>query len=142
MLENSNLEGLIDAIYPALQLVLNCSDDKPLAERAILAARNIDVDIINSTLLHHRTSEDHIQVYKSADSVTEEDQTLYSSEYLNTLQPSGVQPHELRLKLGAPVMLLRNINPAAGLCNGTHLKITRLLNYVIVGVFLIIQYPN
>jgi len=142
MLENSNLEGLIDAIYPAHQLVLNCPDDKFLAECAILAARNIDVEVINSTLLHHRTSEDHIRVYKSADSVTEEDQTLYSSEYLNTLQPSGVPPHELRLKLGAPVMLLRNINPAAGLCNGTRLKITRLLNYVIEGVFLIIQYPN
>ena len=30
----------------------------------------------------------------------------------------GFAPHQLRLKVGIPVILLRNINPAQGLANG------------------------
>ena len=33
----------------------------------------------------------------------------------------GVPQHLLRLKPGMPIMLLRNINPRLGLCNGTRL---------------------
>ncbi|CAN1159699.1 ATP-dependent DNA helicase PIF1 [Linum perenne] len=34
--------------------------------------------------------------------------------------------HELKLKVGAPVILLRNIDQSTGLCNGTRLIIKRL----------------
>ncbi|KAL4581000.1 hypothetical protein LXL04_017206 [Taraxacum kok-saghyz] len=33
----------------------------------------------------------------------------------------GLPPHYLRLKVGCPVILLRNIDPGNGLCNGTRL---------------------
>ncbi|XP_057795691.1 uncharacterized protein LOC131011831, partial [Salvia miltiorrhiza] len=42
-----------------------------------------------------------------------------------------VPNHELYLKVGTPVMLLRNIDHANGLCNGTRLMITRLGNHVL-----------
>ncbi|KAL5554794.1 hypothetical protein UlMin_042195 [Ulmus minor] len=42
-------------------------------------------------------------------------------EFLNTLTPNGITPHELILKRNCPVMLLQNINPSEGLCNGTRL---------------------
>ena len=35
-------------------------------------------------------------------------------------------PHKLRLKPGAVIMLLRNLVPSKGLCNGTRLTVTRL----------------
>jgi ATP-dependent exoDNAse (exonuclease V) alpha subunit len=35
-------------------------------------------------------------------------------------------PHKLRLKVGAPVTLMRNINGEQGLCNGTRLRVRRL----------------
>jgi hypothetical protein len=35
---------------------------------------------------------------------------LYPTEFLNTLKFAGIPDHELRLKIGLPVMLLRNIN--------------------------------
>ncbi len=41
-------------------------------------------------------------------------------EYLHTLSPTGLPPAQLRLKLGALVILLRR------LCNGTRFSITRL----------------
>jgi ATP-dependent DNA helicase PIF1 len=40
-------------------------------------------------------------------------------EFLNTLDPPGMPPHKLHLKLGAIYMLLRNMNVKDGLCNGT-----------------------
>ena len=46
----------------------------------------------------------------------------------------------MKLKVGAPVMLLWNIDPREGLCNGTRLIITRLYRHcikarIIGGVF-------
>ncbi|KAG7968462.1 hypothetical protein I3843_08G156400 [Carya illinoinensis] len=51
----------------------------------------------------------------------------YSSEqgimedFLNTLTPNGLPPHELLLKKNCLIMLFRNIDPSKGLCNGTRL---------------------
>jgi ATP-dependent DNA helicase PIF1 len=45
----------------------------------------------------------------------------YPFEFLNTLEVSGMPSHKLLLKIGAPVFLLRNLDPLAGLCNGTRL---------------------
>ncbi|KAJ9183289.1 hypothetical protein P3X46_007166, partial [Hevea brasiliensis] len=56
---------------------------------------------------------------------------LYPTEFLNTLNFNGLSPHELKLKVGSPIMLLRNINQAVGLCNGTRLIITQLTNKII-----------
>ena len=56
----------------------------------------------------------------SVDDVAESDQrTLYPQEYLNSLNLSGLPPHKLNLKIGIPIMLLRNVDPQRGHCNGT-----------------------
>jgi ATP-dependent DNA helicase PIF1 len=61
-------------------------------------------------------------VFLSSDRVADADHAaLYSVEFLNTLTPSGLPPHKLVLKVGMPIMLLRNICPAQGLANGTRL---------------------
>ena len=39
---------------------------------------------------------------------------------------SGVPHHKLVLKVGAPVMCLRNIDQRGGLCNGTRLQVVRM----------------
>ncbi|KAI9126005.1 hypothetical protein K1719_003423 [Acacia pycnantha] len=48
----------------------------------------------------------------------------------------GLPLHILILKVGIPIMLLRNIDQAAGLCNGTRLRVTHLGNNVIEGLTL------
>ncbi|KAK6020620.1 hypothetical protein OSTOST_13725, partial [Ostertagia ostertagi] len=40
-------------------------------------------------------------------------------------------PHELRLKKGAIVMLLRNLDVTNGLCNGTRLKVETLRRFTL-----------
>ncbi|OIT19416.1 hypothetical protein A4A49_61300, partial [Nicotiana attenuata] len=56
---------------------------------------------------------------------------VHTPEFLNTIKCSGIPNHVITLKVGVPVMLLRNIDPSSGLCNGTRLIITRLGNRVI-----------
>ncbi|CAI0429361.1 unnamed protein product, partial [Linum tenue] len=62
--------------------------------------------------------------------------SLYPIEFLNSLSFNGMPEHELTLKLYTPIMLLRNIDPPAGMCNGTRLMITYLGQNVIKGIIL------
>lgn len=70
----------------------------------------------------------------SADSDNAPD--LYTVEFLNTINTSGMPPHILVPKVGAPIMLIRNIDQQAGLCNGSRLKISKLGKMIIEAVIL------
>jgi len=95
-----------------------------LRECAILAPRNKEVSLINVMVLSYLPG---TQVnFLSADFAENmEVANTYLSEFLNTLEVSGMPSHKLLFKIGAPVMLLRNLDPLAGLCNGTRLIIRR-----------------
>uniref|UniRef100_A0A0L8HQN4 DNA helicase Pif1-like 2B domain-containing protein n=1 Tax=Octopus bimaculoides TaxID=37653 RepID=A0A0L8HQN4_OCTBM len=56
----------------------------------------------------------------------EEEVQNYLFEFINSLTPFGLPPHRLNLKVGAIVMLLRNLSISQGLCNEIHMKVQRL----------------
>ncbi|CAI0429772.1 unnamed protein product [Linum tenue] len=60
----------------------------------------------------------------------------YPTEFLNTLSFNGYPEHQIDLKVFTPIMLLRNLNSAIGLCNGTRLMIVYLGHYVIKGLIM------
>jgi ATP-dependent exoDNAse (exonuclease V) alpha subunit len=97
------------------------SNKSYIISRAILSQRNDWVDMINMKMIS-RFQEDEM-VYHSFDSAVDDPHNYYPSEFLNTLTPNGLPPHVLKLKIGCPVILLRNIDPAGGLCNGTRLVV-------------------
>jgi ATP-dependent exoDNAse (exonuclease V) alpha subunit len=66
----------------------------------------------------------------------------YLEEFLNTLTPNGLPPHVLKLKIGCPVILLRNIDPANGLCNGTRLIIWGFQNNTIDAEIMLGQHAE
>ncbi|KAK3794980.1 hypothetical protein RRG08_007296 [Elysia crispata] len=101
---------------------------KSSIERAILAPKNDKVSSINSSLLTTIPGDE--QTFRSIDSVEEDIGVDYPVEFLNSLNPPGMPPYLLRLKIGAPVILLRNLNPLI-LCNGTRLIVERMMPRVI-----------
>ncbi|XP_042027196.1 uncharacterized protein LOC121774371 [Salvia splendens] len=137
VLSNSGdpLRTIVSTIYPSY---MNHEDlMKCLHDRAILAPTLEVVDEVNQFMMSLDQSEG--RVYLSSDSISNSDLTsnglaeIHSVEFLNKLKCSGTPNHELLLKVGTPVMLLRNIDHSNGLCNGTRLVITRLGDYVLEG---------
>ena len=55
----------------------------------------------------------------------------FTFEFLNDIKCSGKPNHKIKLKVDVPIMLLRNIDQANDLCNGTRLKINHLSKNVI-----------
>ena len=77
--------------------------------------------MINMKMIGHFHGKE--MVYHSFDCAVDDLHNYYPEEFLNTLTPNGLPPHMLKLKIGCPVILLRNIDPANRLCNGTRLII-------------------
>ena len=59
------------------------------------------------------------------------DQCRFPIEFLNSQNPPGLPPHLLQIKIGAPIILLRNLNPRRGLCKGTRLIVLKVSNTLI-----------
>uniref|UniRef100_A0A0A9ASL3 DNA helicase Pif1-like 2B domain-containing protein n=1 Tax=Arundo donax TaxID=35708 RepID=A0A0A9ASL3_ARUDO len=62
-------------------------------------------------------------VYHSFDCAVDDHHNYYPSDFLNGLTPNGLPPHILKLKINCHVILLRNIDPVNGHCNGTRLMV-------------------
>jgi ATP-dependent DNA helicase PIF1 len=50
---------------------------------------------------------------------------------VNFLDIPGMPPHELKIKIGTPVILIRNIDAKNGLANGTRLEILSVTNTIL-----------
>lgn len=51
---------------------------------------------------------------------------VLSPEFLISLKTSEFPNHHIKLKVGTPIMLMRNIDQFKGLCNGTRLIVTKM----------------
>lgn len=59
--------------------------------------------------------------------------TLIPVEFLRSLNSGSLPPGDLSLKVGCPLILLRNLSPARGLCNGTRMILLRMSDRVLEG---------
>jgi ATP-dependent DNA helicase PIF1 len=132
----SSLQSLIDHVYPLPTITQADENTTFFKGRSILCTRNDAANAINDTVLRRlggRNAEE--RVYESADRAAEDDNGLAADlppAYLASLSLSGLPLASLRLRKGAPVMLLRNLYTQHGLCNGTRVVIVRLLRHGVV----------
>lgn len=120
-------EQLIHKIYP--NIIENYTNSEWLCERAILATKNEIANDINRAVQDMIPGEE--KIYTSIDTMIDENQSVnFPTEFLNSLNVPGMPLYCLKLKVGSPVILLRNLN-SPKLCNGTRLCIKRLQNNII-----------
>ena len=101
--------------------------------RAVITPTNVAADAINMTMLDRLPSA-HEKVSHSFDTASAEVclDDSYSPEFLHTLNSGGLPPHELRLRPGCLVILLRNYAPQKGMCNGTRMVVERFYKHLSV----------
>ncbi|XP_052622539.1 uncharacterized protein LOC111886642 [Lactuca sativa] len=126
--------SLIEFVYPSILENFNVTGY--FQERAILAPKNEVVQLINDRLLSLFPG-DEVE-YLSSDNLCQSefvhdqfDVNLYSTYVLNGLKVSGFPNHKLILKVGVPIMLLKNIDQKNGLRNGSRLQVKSLGKRVI-----------
>ncbi|EFP93666.2 uncharacterized protein PGTG_19561 [Puccinia graminis f. sp. tritici CRL 75-36-700-3] len=120
----------IEQAYGDLSNILNKNDTDRICnfftDRLILAPLNADVTKINAICRDRLPG--RALVLNSVDQMMNEADGLDSDEavpeeVLNTFSLPGFPEHKLELKVGMPVILLRNLNLKRGLSNGTRLLI-------------------
>ena len=102
--------------------------------RAILSAYNEVVDETNKLAYTRFKTAKRMEYFSADTQIIDETSNMpqIPTEILNTISVSGLPEHALRVSTGCPIILLRNLNHAAGLCNGTRLIVTDLHQRVIV----------
>jgi len=122
---------LIDFVFP-FSPTETINDFK---NHALLCPTNSLTSTVNQEVLDCLPGQS--KTYYGADSIihdptsTIDEDEAYPVEFLNTITGTGLPPQKLKLKVGAPVMLLRNLDSKRGLCNGTRLQIKRMhTNYI------------
>jgi ATP-dependent DNA helicase PIF1 len=134
----NKIDGLVRFVFPDFENKYNDADY--LKERAILSTTNDIVDEINDYVLSLVPNIE--REYFSADTISNcvdtcnDADILYPIEYLNTLNANNFPSHKLKLKIGTPVMLLRNLNQSLGLCNGTRLIVANLADNIIEAIII------
>lgn len=124
---HNGIAGLIASIYQNIDMHSLAQNWNNLGnyflERTILCARNDKVEVVNQAVLDLFQGEEFS--YFGVDKVIEEagasntPTTLYPTEFLNSISHSGLPPAILKVKKGVPLMVLRNLDPQNGVCNGT-----------------------
>ncbi|XP_050064389.1 ATP-dependent DNA helicase PIF1-like [Aphis gossypii] len=115
---------LIDFVYPQHISLANVDD---FARKIVLCPRNDECRQINRTVLQRIEGAE--RTYTAIDTVVIDDpdeEANFPTEFLNLLELNGLPPFKLTLRVGAIVMLLRNLDPKRKLCNGTRLVVTEL----------------
>ena len=107
------LDSALQWIFPRL------SDGFFYVNSAIVTPFNKDATYLNHYALN-MLPQHEIPSSFSAESVQDKDSdSFYPTEFLNSLNPPGLPPHELKMKLGCPLMLCWTLNAVEGLCIGT-----------------------
>ncbi|KAF7776775.1 hypothetical protein Agabi119p4_5168 [Agaricus bisporus var. burnettii] len=138
--------SLLHHVYHDISERHICPPPFYFASRSILAPHNIVVDDINDQLLNEFPGDIH--TFPSADTIVDDDGSTepISSDIaiddVHSLNLPNFPPAELHVKIGCPLILLCNLNPAQGLCNRTRMVLFRAANRVLEVLLLTGDHAN
>uniref|UniRef100_A0A0D3D2I5 ATP-dependent DNA helicase n=1 Tax=Brassica oleracea var. oleracea TaxID=109376 RepID=A0A0D3D2I5_BRAOL len=111
--KEESLKQVVDAAYGDTNQIE--ASQSSYTDKAILTPRNDTVDEINAYTISKTTGESKdyysYDSFEVSETQSNQNETLYAVEYLNSMEFPGLPSHKLTLKVGAPIMLLRNIKP-------------------------------
>ena len=125
--QSQDIETFISEIFPNLYSSPNYFQQK---QPLIITPLNIDTRQINQLCIDRMYGQSH--TFPSVDTIENQDHChTYTQHELNEYTPNDFPPHLLKLKVGAPIICLRNINSRQGLFNGTRLIVESWNQHVI-----------
>ena len=135
------LDQFCDEIFPNMNEIVGQglhSDDPTnawtewLMDRAIIVPTNNEANDINKICIEKFPGKE--RVYKSFDKANNcKEEHNYPTEFLNSILVSSIPPHEIKLKVGSPFMLIRTLDPVNGHINGTRYIVKALTDRIIHG---------
>jgi len=120
-----SLQELEDKVFGDIHLHYLNSDY--LRDRAIMSCTNDVIQMCNQQLVSRLPGE-HITCESTYRFVNDNDNLRHDTGSLACINPSGLPPHVLHLKVGTCIILIRNLNIKEGHCNGTRYIILELTN--------------
>lgn len=119
------VDQLCDHLYPQDLLNEAVTTHRALGGRAILVFRNDTMNDFNNVLVERMPGEEHRFEAVNHVNVAEDAAAAepFAVEYLQSICLSSIPLSCLRLKIGAPLILLRNLSPQEGLCNGARMQV-------------------
>jgi hypothetical protein len=125
--DEHSIDRLIDCVFHDLDR--NACSTQYMHERGILCTWNDYVDEINARMIDRFL--DTTMVFYIFDSVDDGEHNNYPQDFLNSITPNGLPPHELRIKINCPHILLCYLDPRNGLCNGTRLIVRAVDKHIL-----------
>ena len=125
VLQQENIDECLQLVYPSFE-----NPAEIFSKKCILVPLNESVRKINSKCINRFPG--ILKEYLSFNSVTDgTNATHFPVEFLDSIELSGLPPHKLQLKIGSPIVMMRNLDPPR-LCNGTRLIVEALYQNLIV----------
>ena len=127
-----SIQALANFVFPPAAIKNPLNNLNVLKEAAILTPLNEEALKINDILLEEMMGT--TRVYPSIDQAhaeRPEDMLAINAadsniENIYRKTPQGLPPHDLKLKEGSIMTIIRNLSVESGLCNGTRVQITKL----------------
>ena len=120
-----DFQRFVDRIYPPTGSQESLTNPAFFNGRAIMTPTNEAVMRINDNLLEQLPGEALTFHGDDTADINDGGHEEMTWEVMATMNCGTLPLSVLRLKIGAPVMLLRNLDPVHGLCNGTRMTILR-----------------
>jgi PIF1-like helicase len=123
----SNDSDFLERIYPEHALRDAHNNPRFFIRYAFLSIRNVNIEGLNNVLLekmngaaHKFDSFDYADLNKNALGHEE-----MRAEYLRSITIASLPLGTLQLQIGAPLMLMKNLDPQHGLYNGPRMTLLR-----------------